>query len=163
MKRFNKQFWKKGSGELFSFICVSPIIVFIIMALVGILQVSSFKEQFEYASYCAARAAVVSDDMKTAKTNANKVFEENLLQYAHIYKKGSLQMKLEYAKGLPSYTKKKDKNGLFTSRKGAIVTNKWEKGGILKCTAKVRLNTVMGVLLPGEKTYTLYMLIEKPG
>ena len=68
-------FWKKGSGEVFGFLCVSPIMVILLMLLVSIVQMTSLKQKLEYTAYVACRAAVVSETLSKAKQAAKVKLE----------------------------------------------------------------------------------------
>ena len=71
------EFFKKGSGELVSFVMVLPVLCLIIMFMATLIQVTIARQKLEYATYSICRAAVITDDYYIAMNNAEFVAEEN--------------------------------------------------------------------------------------
>ncbi len=133
-------FWKKGSGEVFGFLCVSPIMVVLIMLLICIVQMGALKEKLEYTAYVACRAAVVSDTLSDARKAAKEVAEADLRSYSADYV-GNITVKLEYPSG---------------------VDHKWEKGNYIQCTVAVKADPAGAGLKLGRVKSRIVMAIEKP-
>ena len=75
---FTKEYWKKGSAEMLSFIALAPTMLILFALLVSVVQATSFREKLEYTTYVAARAASLSDTLSDAKDNAKKAAAANL-------------------------------------------------------------------------------------
>lgn len=133
-------FWKKGSGEVFGFLCVSPIMVILLMLLVSIVQMTSLKQKLEYTAYVACRAAVVSETLSKAKQAAKEVAEADLRSYSSDYE-GNVTVKLEYPTGSAT---------------------RWEKGNYIQCTVAVKVNPAGIGLDLGRVKSRIIMAIEKP-
>ena len=71
-------FWKKGSGELLGFICITPILCSLLILLVSIVQIGTIKEKLEYTTYIACRAAVVAENYSDAHKAANQAATQDL-------------------------------------------------------------------------------------
>lgn len=135
-KTLNKKFWEKGAAESLSFIMLAPTILIIFAILATVVQAGCLKEKLEYTTYVAARAAVVSDSMASAKENAMEVAQADLASYGADYDPGSLKVSVSYVSG-----------------------NKWEKGNYISCTVSVKFRG-MFKLVNKRKKFTIAMAIE---
>lgn len=130
---------KKGSGELFGFICISPIIMLLMLMLVSVAQVSSLKEKMAYTTYVACRAAVLAETKEEAEKSALEAAEKDLSRYSRSIQ-GDVEVKLNYASG----------SG-----------HKWEKGNYITCVLKVKPATVSPLVKDKKIKCSMTMAIEK--
>lgn len=142
MSKKTIDFWKKGSVEVFSYICILPAVFMLMVMVVGMVQLGTLKEKMEYTTYVACRAAAASETKAKAKINAQEVAEENLKGLTNSYEDGSLKVNIKCISG---------KIGKSTS--------KWEKGNYVQCDLTVNATTITP-FIKGKKTYSIVMAIE---
>lgn len=130
---------KDGSGEVFGFLALAPAMVMLLVMLIGIVEIGSFKERLEYTTYAAGRAAAVSGTLESAKENAKKVAEQNLATYGNIIVPGSTRVTVGYS----------DAGG-----------SEWKKGNYIVCEVSVKFQTI-SPFLKGRKRMALVMAIER--
>lgn len=139
MRFLDKEFWKKGSGEVFGFLCVSPIMVVLIVMLVGVVELSCFKEKLEYTAYVACRAAAVSETKAEALAAARKAAEEDLRSYSADYS-----------------------GGVTVTLRFPTANREWKKGNYVTCTVKVSARPISPFINGRTVKSSLTMAIEKP-
>lgn len=135
---FTKEYWKKGSAEMLSFIALAPTMLILFTLLVSVVQATSFREKLEYTTYVAARAASLSDTLSDAKDNAKKAAAANLSSYGDVYEPGSLKVQVSNVAG-----------------------SNWKKGGFMKCRVTVNFKGIT-TLVNGKKSFEMVMAVEKP-
>lgn len=139
MRFLKKRFWRKGSGEVFGFLCVSPIMVALTVMLVGVVELSCFKEKLEYTAYVACRAAAVSETKAEALEAAKKAAEEDLRSYDMDYD-GDVAVTLRFTGG----------------------GREWKKGNYITCTVRASARPISPFINAGTVKSSLTMAIEKP-
>lgn len=148
---------KKGSGELIAFTAITPSIMMIIALMVSIIQIATFKEKLEYATYVAARAAAVSPSLETAEENAKKAAELNLGSVGNSYDKSTLQTTIKVIEGEPPETAS---SNVAVSEENEATG--WTKGNYIECEVSARAKPVFKILTGAAsvKKCKITMLIE---
>lgn len=151
--RFSK-FIRKGTGETLIFICISPLFLVVIIALVSFVQSASTRERLEYTTYVACRAAAISSSFEEAEKKAKEAAQMDFdISYNEL--SGDVQTVLSVIEDKDKQTPEA-KNDYSADDDDDI----WSKGNYVKCTVTVTTDTLMG--LKSEKKCTLVMAIEKP-
>ncbi len=142
--------WKKGGGEIVGFLCITPIIIFMLAVLITTVQLGSLKERLEYTAYKACRQAVVCKDedddgnyMDDAKKIAKKTAKAELKNSPETIVASSIKTKLE-----------------LVQVEGEDDV-KWEKGRYVKCTVSVKAKAPLA-FMSGKKYASIVMMIESP-
>ena len=159
-----KSYLEKGSGEVIGFLCILPIIIFMLVILVSVVQLGSIKERLEYTAYVACRKAiVVSDENKNndylddALEAAQKAAEADLVPSGEKFVPGSVKVDLELVQKKDTANKTK-KKGSKDSKAEKLT---WEKGNYVQCTVSVEVKSLTP-FLSGKKSASIVMMIEKP-
>lgn len=132
-----KKFLKKGGGEILGFAVVLPMIVFCVIMITSIVQLSVIQEHLEYTVYSASRAAVVSDDMETAVKRAEEVAKSCFEEAGYDPDDVSVEMKLDNAE------------------------QGWCKGNFLTCKVTVYVD-LLAPFTDGDRSASIVMMIERP-
>jgi len=141
LKKIN---WKKGSGELIGFAICLPMIMFIILGLVMILQLGLAKQSLEYATYSAARAAVVQNDMASAENAAQGNAEAALNSGTMGIEDIGVEIELIAGRTIEG-----------TGNIG------WQKGALIRCTVSIDIDTI-GPFRNSRMTSNIVMMVEFP-
>ena len=156
------KFWKKGSSDAFGFIVMTPVVIAVFILTVNMVRLTSLKQKMEYTAYVACRAAVVSDNIDKARVNAQKVAEEELRSYSHVYNASGVKFNIIREIPGTGYTEKFYETSGYDSRTDTKRTS-WVKGNFLECELIVDLNTNFLGLSGGtsERKCKIVMAIEK--
>lgn len=132
---------RKGAVETISFLLLMPAFVISFVFLIYVMQMALTAQALSYTTYCATRAAVVSETEEQARENANAVTQ----------------------KCLPSgYMNISNARWDFTTEDGE--ENVWVKGKIIRGT--VRLNTTLMLPFGGlgnrEMSSSVVCMVERP-
>lgn len=73
--RLKKPDFKSGIGEALGVAATMPLLVFFILLVITIHQVTTCENQLIYAAYSGGRAAAISFDLETAKENLTEKVE----------------------------------------------------------------------------------------
>lgn len=139
MKLKDKQFWKKGGGEVIGFVYILPFIVMLICCIIAAAQVSAVKQQLSYTAYNACRAAVVSTDEATALARGEAIYEGAIGDIVTVSTMGGttyIPFELEILDGA-----------------------QWEKGSFVKCTVRIYVKTLLP-FTSGVREESIVMMIE---
>ena len=161
-----KRYWQQGGGEIIGFLCTLPVIIFILVLFVSIVQIGSVKERLEYTAYLACRQAVVATDtndngssMDEAKKIAKKTAEKDLKKSKLKYKNLEVTLNLVDKKSSSSeFDTVVGTSDLSSSNKSDL---KWEKGNYCQCIVSVDIEAVTP-FLSGTRSASIVMMIEKP-
>ena len=144
IKLFKNIKWNKGSGELLGFAICLPMIMFIICGLIMVLQLGLAKQSLEYATYSAARAAVVQHDMADARSAASASADATLSSGTIGVE--NIEVELEIVAG---------RTLAGTDDIG------WQKGALLRCTVTIDINTI-APFAGSRMASEIIMMIEFP-
>lgn len=132
-----KAFWRKGGGELLSFVVCLPILLFLFSSIVSGIQIGMAKQALEYAAYAAGRAAVVTDTLTGAQIRAQLVAEKIVYDSAGGIIQDSVQTDI------------------------SVMDNRsWGKGNFIRCTVSAEIRTA-APFISGKKNGTIVMMIER--
>lgn len=164
-KIIKREYWARGSGEFIGFMTVVPAMTILLLLLVSVIQVGIIKNRMEYVTYAAARAAVVSSDIKEAKEQAEKAAKENtkITGGAKVILEGVSVDVVDPVTGEITENagkkKKKSKNGReYASGSG---NNGWGKGTYVRVTVKYKVNPVIAIISGGDKENAITMMVEE--
>lgn len=129
--------WKKGGGELIGFVLVLPIIMFVFCAIIMAGQLGIARQSIEYTTYSAARAAVICENQNQAQLAAELIVDEMIYDIPGV-EPGSASVNLQNYMG-----------------------STWQKGGLIKCTVEVKVNTISPWSV-SRVTADITMMIERP-
>lgn len=132
---------RKGAVESISFLLLLPAFVISFVFLIYVMQTALTAQALSYTTYCATRAAVVSETEEQARENANAVTQ----------------------KCLPSgYMNISNARWDFTTEDGE--ESVWVKGKLIRGT--VRLNTTLMLPFGGlgnrEMSSSVVCMVERP-
>lgn len=146
--------WKKGAAELLGYGVIMPMIIALIIAILTAGQISSVKQNLAYASYSVGRAAVVSNNVESAKKRADAVMKE---MYGDNFIGGTIDSNIQN-----DYIYKL-KNGQTCYEIVAVGANaQWAKGDVIKCTIYERVVPILP-FLDNIYSESLAMMIEAGG
>lgn len=146
--------WKKGSSELISMTICLPLLLFIIYAMVGVIQLGLMRQTLEYTVYASARAAVVCDDPGEAQRQAKNVAVTTLANTTFGGDIDNIQVNLKLVGG----TSQASGAGASEHSMDGI---RWEKGALLQCEIVVPMFN-FSILGKDSMRTTLFMMVEKP-
>ncbi len=130
-----QNFWKKGGGEILSFVIVVPCILFMVCAIIASAQIGYINQTLNFCAYNAGRAAVISDSKRAAENRVNATYETQFgMQNARKY--GYIPFELEVLDG-----------------------DDWEKGAFVKCTVRYYIKTLTP-FTSGVREQSIVMMIE---
>ena len=69
---------RKGAAEVVSFLILLPILMMGFVFLIYTMQMTLTAQALSYTTYCATRAAVVSETEEQARNNANSITQKCL-------------------------------------------------------------------------------------
>ena len=153
---------KKGSTDALAIMCLTPLIIILMGALTSIIQISVVREKIEYTTYVAARAAALSYSEDDYQDNAQEVAwldivsDEKICEYIdQDFGEDGVKCDVSIVEG-----------GTFSETRppeGAR-TGSFRKGNFIKCTVTVRVKPAISIVegKNAEKSFTIYMAIEKP-
>lgn len=130
-----------GASELMSFLLLIPILIAVFVLMIYIMQMTLTAQALSYATYCATRAAVVSETEEQAIENANAVARQCL---------PSGYMNLDEA------------NWSYTTEDGE--ENVWTKGKIIRGTVTLRTRVFVPFGGHGYKEMqaSVVCMVERP-
>lgn len=139
MKLFKKK--RKGATEAITFLLLMPMLIISFVFLIYVMQMALTAQALSYTTYCATRAAVVSETEEQARNNANAITQ----------------------KCLPSgYMNISNARWDFITEDGE--EDVWVKGKIIRGT--VRLNTRLMLPFGGlgnrEMSSSVVCMVERP-
>lgn len=115
--------WEKGSA-LIGLVITLPLVMMIFFAIIGAMQAALIKQDMQYASYMAARQAVVSesyeDGLKAAQAAADKYAPAS-------FKDGNAKVQLTYV-------------GTATANAYQYGSLDWTKGNFIYCIVSADYN-----------------------
>jgi hypothetical protein len=146
-KRFKSKLKKigfaRGSGELLGFAISLPLVMVIFCAIVMAAQHGVIKQRLEYATYTAARAAVVQENLASAQAAAALMADD-----VRVGAFGVRDIKVE----LETVAGRLD---------GGIGNVRWEKGSLLKVVLTADVDTI-APFPDSELSSEITMMIERP-
>lgn len=129
--------WRKGGGELLGFAVILPAMLFVFCALIMAAQLGIARQSIEYTTYSAARAAVICENQAQAQDAAELIVED---------------MIYDIPGAVPNSASVNIRNYMGST---------WKKGGLIKCTVTVKVNTIAP--WPASKVVAdITMMIERP-
>lgn len=129
--------YRKGSGELLSFVICLPALLFLFTCIISSIQVGSIKQALDYAAYSCGRTAVVCDTLAAAETRSQLVADKIVYDSAGGIVPGSVTVTI------------------------SIMDNQaWAKGNFIRCTVAADVETA-APFVSGTKTGTIVMMIER--
>lgn len=146
--------WKKGSSELISMTICLPLLLFIIYAMVGVIQLGLMRQTLEYTVYASTRAAVVCDNPTDAQLQARNIAVTTLANTTFGGDIDNIQVNLKLVGG----TSQASGAGASASSMNGI---RWEKGALLQCEIVVPMFN-FSILGKDSMRTTLFMMVEKP-
>lgn len=155
LKRNRRINWRRGSAELVGLALVLPIICFILIVSMGVMQVGIMRLAVEHSTYMAARAASTCDLAYDA--NRTGVPSEAIIEAENAAKMtlanntfgidiDNVEVHIELVGG--------------TSAAGGEI--RWEKGALIKCTVIVPFQMFSGGANNGTVTGSTYIMVERP-
>lgn len=129
--------WRQGGGELIGFVLILPVIMLVFCAIIMAAQLGIARQSVEYTTYSAARAAVICENQTQAEQAAELIVEEMIYEIPGV-EAGSAMVTLQNYMGAT-----------------------WQKGGLIKCTVEVRVNTI-SPWTTSTVTADITMMIERP-
>ena len=129
--------WRKGGGELIGFVLVLPVLLMVFCAIIMAAQLGIARQSVEYTTYSAARAAVICENQAQAQQAAELIVGDMIYEIPGV-EQGSARVTLQNYMG-----------------------SVWQKGGLIKCTVQVRVNTITP-WPPSDVTADITMMIERP-
>lgn len=129
--------WRQGGGELIGFVLVLPVIMLVFCAIVMAAQLGIARQSIEYTTYSAARAAVICETQNQAQLAAELIVDDMIYEIPGV-EPGSASVTLQNYMG-----------------------STWQKGGLIKCTVKVKVNTI-SPWSSSLVTADITMMIERP-
>ena len=130
-----KSYWKRGSGELIGFVCLLPLIMLLLCAMISAAHIGFVNQQLNYTAYNSCRSAVVSDTFAIAETRAMQVYNSNM------------------------GTENADKYGYESCTLEIISGSSWGKGVYVKCTVRYYVDTFMP-FTSGVREQSIVMMVE---
>lgn len=146
--------WKKGSSELISMTICLPLLLFIIYAMVGVIQLGLMRQTLEYTVYASTRAAVVCDNPTDAQIQARNTAVTTLENTTFGGDVDNIQVNLKLVGG----TSQAGGTGASASAMDGI---RWEKGALLQCEIVVPMFN-FSILGKDSMRTTLFMMVENP-
>ncbi len=173
-----KQFWRQGSGEIIGFLCVLPVIIFMLAMFVSVVQIGTLEEQLEYVVYNACRQAVVVHDenddgdyFDDAETLIEDYVKTELgdVKKIDFTKEDTVDLAIVNADGEDASTSSKKSSSSKTSSSktsskkdsSGSDENEWVKGAYLRCTVSAYIEAPLE-FMSGTKYSTIVMMIERP-
>jgi hypothetical protein len=144
VSRLRKINWKRGSGEILGFAIVLPIILVVFCAIIMAAQLGLARQALEYSLYSAARAAVVQEDIISARAAAELVATAEIESGTFGVTRHDITLEVV--------------GGSFDASSGLV---RWEKGAMLKVVLTIYVDTIAPFgdsILSSEIT----MMVERP-
>ncbi len=153
-------FWKRGSGEMTGFMIVLPCMTFLLLILVSVIQMGMVRSRMEYVAYAAARAAVVSESIEDARTQALNAAQANVRGTggAKIVLKNVTVEEIDPDTGGQKTKKKKNRKKGRVKASGADTD--WGKGTYLRVTVTCSVRTFT-VFTSGDRSSSITMMVEE--
>lgn len=146
--------WKKGSSELISMTICLPLLLFIIYAMVGVIQLGLMRQTLEYTVYASTRAAVVCDNPTDAQLQARNIAVTTLANTTFGGDIDNIQVNLKLVGGTSQTSGP-------SASEHSMDGIRWEKGALLQCEIVVPMFN-FSILGKDSMRTTLFMMVEKP-
>lgn len=139
--------WKRGSAELIGIGLALPVLCVLLIMIVGIMQAGIMRQTMEYATYMAARAAVVCETQQAAQTEATTTAKMTLQDSSFGIDIDAVTVSVQLVGGTSSTT-----NGSQIE---------WEKGALAKCEISVPYRSLIN-FQDTTMNSIIYMMVERP-
>ena len=142
--RFKKIDWRSGVGELIGFAICLPLIMILLCGLIMVVQLGSAKQTLEYATYSAARGAVVQETFYQAKSAA-EAFAASALETG-TFGVSNIDVQIETI------------GGTYDVSSNSV---NWEKGSLMKCVVTIDVDTI-APFADKRMSSEIIMMVERP-